>query len=463
MKNKNILALSFLALCLSACDDSSTNQQSDNHYLGESIAPAASKTLINGDLEVGKDRILKGWTTGGNLKLSTETQLLQSGENSIRITVSANSKAKTEFSQKIKVIKGGTYNFSMSVYHTGGGEAVAELHVGSEVTASNSNLVNQWQIITGTYTAATDATIDVRLNFLNTATYKEDIIVDNVVITTTTPPVVVIPPTGGTTPPIIVLPPEVNNYYSSINNQTGKALKTALFNIVSKHTTKGYKALWTFYINNSIDNYYEKDSSILDMYSEKVSSDDPYTFTAGTDQCGNYKGEGDCYNREHSFPKSWFGGSTGSAMGNDVHHIFATDGKVNSMRSNFPYGEVESATKTSMNGSKLGNAKAALGYTGTVFEPIDEFKGDFARAHFYMVTAYEDKLSSWTPTASSAEVLTFNTYPSFKPWVITMLKKWSKNDPVSQKEIDRNNAAQKYQGNRNPFVDHPEYIGKIWQ
>ncbi len=93
-----------------------------------------------------------------------------------------------------------------------------------------------------------------------------------------------------------------------------------------------------------------------------------------------YSGEGSCYNREHAFPRSWFGGAV-SPMNTDVHHVFATDGYVNGRRSSYPYGDVASATYTSSNGSKLGAGSSASGYTGTVFEPIDEFKGDFARAY----------------------------------------------------------------------------------
>ena len=252
------------------------------------------------------------------------------------------------------------------------------------------------------------------------------------------------------------------NYYDTITTQTGYSLKTALHNIINSHTAQGYSALWTFYEVNSLDTYYENDGSILDIYSENPNGVDSYNYTKVTDQCGTYRGEGDCYNREHSFPRSWFGGSV-EPMNSDVHFIFASDGYVNSKRSSYPYGEVGSATFTSNNGSKLGSATVTLGYNGTVFEPIDEFKGDLARAYFYMATRYENVIGSWqNNTTYSNAVLDGTSNHVFEPWQLDMLLRWHTNDPVSQKEINRNDAAFGHQGNRNPFIDHPEYVDAIW-
>ena len=251
-------------------------------------------------------------------------------------------------------------------------------------------------------------------------------------------------------------------YYQSITTQTGYSLKTALHNIIKNHTAQGYGAIWTFYANHSLDTYFENDGSILDIYSEKPFGSDSYSYTKVTNQCGSYSGEGDCYNREHSFPKSWFGGKI-EPMNSDIHHIFATDGFVNSKRSGFPFGEVASASFTSTNNSKLGSATSALGYNGTVFEPIDEFKGDLARAHLYMATRYENVIASWqTKSTYGDAILDGSSNKVFETWQLNMLLRWHANDPVSQKEIDRNEAAYTHQGNRNPFVDHPEYVGKIW-
>ena len=259
--------------------------------------------------------------------------------------------------------------------------------------------------------------------------------------------------TGGT---------DLTGYYASANGLTGYILKSELHNIIDGHNTRGYSALWTFYDANSRDVYFENDGTILDIYSENPNGTDPYSYTSTSDQCGSYSGEGSCYNREHSFPRSWFGGSV-EPMNSDVHHIFATDGYVNGRRSSYPYGEVGSATYTSQNGSKVGSAASGLGYSGTVFEPIDEFKGDLARAYFYMATRYEDVIANWESNSSySNAVLNGSSSQVFEAWFLNMLLSWHANDPVSQKEINRNEAAYTYQGNRNPFVDHPELVNSIW-
>jgi endonuclease I len=255
---------------------------------------------------------------------------------------------------------------------------------------------------------------------------------------------------------------DIPAYYSSVSGLTGYPLKTGLYQLIQGHTTQGYGAIWTFYANSERDTYYENDGSLLDIYSENPTTGDPYTYLTTNDQCGNYNSEADCYNREHSFPRSWFGGSI-EPMNSDIHHIFATDGYVNSKRGSFPYGEVGTASYTSSNGSKLGSAASSISFTGTVFEPIDEFKGDVARAHFYMATRYENSIASWEGNSTNSNsALAGNNSTVFEAWYLTMLKRWHTDDPVSQKEIDRNEAAQTYQGNRNPFVDYPGFVELIW-
>lgn len=256
--------------------------------------------------------------------------------------------------------------------------------------------------------------------------------------------------------------PTPTGYYVTTQGLSGYALKTELYNIIKNHSSQGYSAIWNFYDSSARDKYFENDNSILDMYSEKPNGNDSYTYTAVSDQCGTYNSEADCYNREHSFPKSWFGGTV-EPMNSDVHHIYATDGYVNSKRSNFPFGEVASATFTSTNGSKLGSAASSLNYSGTVFEPIDEFKGDFARAYFYMATRYQNVIGAWqNNTTASNAVLNGTSNQVFENWVVAMLLNWHNADPVSQMELDRNQAAFEFQGNRNPYIDHPEFVEMIW-
>lgn len=247
------------------------------------------------------------------------------------------------------------------------------------------------------------------------------------------------------------------NYYNGTAGLTGPALKTKLSQIIylAPNVYIGYSALWTAYYTTDRDTYYEADNTVLDIYTEVPNGPDFYTFNMGTNQCGQNGPEGTCYNREHIVPQSLFGSQ--NPMYSDIHFIRPTDSKVNGMRSNYPFGKVGSATYTSSNGSKLG-ASVSPGYSSTVFEPIDEFKGDIARMIFYFVTRYEDKLS----TFQSGNMLGNTTFPGLQAWEKDQLLAWHLQDPVSPTEIARNNASYTVQGNRNPFIDHPEYVTQIW-
>ncbi|MCX6328589.1 MAG: endonuclease [Bacteroidia bacterium] len=239
-------------------------------------------------------------------------------------------------------------------------------------------------------------------------------------------------------------------YYSSAEGLTGTALQQALHDIIDNHTVVSYADLWTYF--QSTDK--KSNGKVWDMYSDIPSGTPAYEFVFITNQCGSYNSEGDCYNREHSFPNSWFGGEV-YPMYSDLFHLYPTDGWVNNKRSNYPFGETNSATWTSTNGSKLGTCSVS-GYSGTVFEPIDDYKGDFARSFFYMAVRYYGEDSGWP---SESDMVT-GSQP--KTWSMNMLMEWDQGDPVSQKEKDRNEAVYLIQGNRNPFIDNASYANLIW-
>lgn len=247
---------------------------------------------------------------------------------------------------------------------------------------------------------------------------------------------------------------EPDGYYRSAEGKTGQALLKALEGIVGPHTTVSYDGLWTMYKYTDVGS----DGYILDMYSTTK-------FKPGTNQCGSYSKVGDCYNREHSFPKSWF--NDASPMVSDAFHIVPTDGYVNNQRSNYPFGVCANGTYLSATskGKPLGKLGKSTypGYSGTVFEPDDIYKGDFARIYFYMAAAYNSKIANW-----NSDMLAKNSYPVYTTWAINMLLEWSRLDAVSDKEVKRNqavydgNGGSLKQGNRNPFVDHPELAEYIW-
>jgi endonuclease I len=244
-----------------------------------------------------------------------------------------------------------------------------------------------------------------------------------------------------------------SGYYNTASG-TGYILKTQLYNKIKDHTNKGYDGLWTTYGTSDRDKFYENDNTILDIYSENPSNTDPYNYAYITKQCGTYISEGNCYNREHIVPQSVF--NSVNPMVADAHFIPPTDGKVNSQRANYPHGTVATVSWTSYNGSKLGES-AVSGYTGTVFEPIDEFKGDIARMYFYFATRYENTVANYSyPMFDGSSNKVFTTA------FINMLLTWHNQDPVSTYEISRNNAIYLRQGNRNPFIDNPSYVNAIW-
>ena len=239
-------------------------------------------------------------------------------------------------------------------------------------------------------------------------------------------------------------------YYDAAVNKSGNTLRVALHNIIKEHDTLSYNDLWQAFYTTDMRTDTNK---IWDIYSDRPGSSPYYYFSFGSSQCGSYSGEGDCYNREHSVPNSWFGGSV-APMYTDLFHLYPTDGFVNSKRGNLPIGKVTSASWTSTNGSKVGTSNIS-GYSGQVFEPIDSFKGDFARTYFYMAVCYMDK---------NLGVETQSNFSSgdLKPWAKQLLLQWAALDPVSRKEIDRNNAVYQLQHNRNPFIDYPELAEKIF-
>ena len=233
-------------------------------------------------------------------------------------------------------------------------------------------------------------------------------------------------------------------YYYLAQGKSKSDLKTALKNVSSPLSVLGYGGsgigfTWQgFYYTDR-----KADSTVVDMYSSIIRKQPDFNSVDGM-------------HIEHSFPKSWWGGYEYTAY-KDLFHLYPADGTTNSTKSNLPLGEV-SGTPTFDNGkSKIGKNGFGTAYSDYCFEPADEYKGDFARSYLYITTIYEDYAPLW-----QSPMLNNNTYPVWKPWAIELLKKWHTNDPVSQKELDRNEAIYAIQGNRNPFIDYPTLVNYIW-
>lgn len=253
-------------------------------------------------------------------------------------------------------------------------------------------------------------------------------------------------------------------FYNSANGLKDGALKDALKTLIRDHTAipygSGASSTWgVFFYSDRNDEGY-----MMDMYCDDWS----YVSNPG-DVAGG------C-NIEHSFAKSWWGGDKNDAY-KDCYHLNPSNSTANSARSNYPLGVPESNLKDNTGSLKVGKMHhPTKDVDFWVFEPKDEYKGDFARAYFYMATCYghwsngeiDDVLSQYNgwrvdnAQVGSKYAMQNDNYLEFQPWEQEILIQWHRQDPVSEKEIKRMDAVSNFQHNRNPFIDYPYLAEFIW-
>ena len=239
--------------------------------------------------------------------------------------------------------------------------------------------------------------------------------------------------------PFLLLAQLAPGYYNNAEGKKDALLKTALHTIIRPHTQLEYYSSSTHF--RSTD--WHPEGYFWDMYSRERRS-----------SWSNL-------NREHSMPKSWWSPQPEYTVAySDLHNLYPSNIEANSAKSNYPLGVVGTVYEFDNGTSKVG-PNTYPGYSGAVFEPANEYKGDFARTYMYMVTCYEDYAMNWRSTGTES-MLYQNSYPVFKPYAVSILMKWHRDDPVSQKEIDRNNAVHAIQGNRNPYIDYPLLAEFLW-
>ncbi len=245
---------------------------------------------------------------------------------------------------------------------------------------------------------------------------------------------------------LVVCATAQKEYYTSVDGvKGGAALKTALYNLIKEHKVIGYgsgeSSTWgAFYTTDAVVENGRR--RVLDMYSNEKR----YFGSKGSAVSG--------MNIEHSVAKSWWGGNKNNAYC-DIHHLNPSDQNANSRKSNYPLGELTSVSWE--NGVTFVGKANIDGSSMNAYEPCDEYKGDFARVFMYMFTCYQDL--RWEYTWMNYEK---STYPTLKPWAVELLLKWHRQDPVSEKEVNRNNAVYAVQGNRNPYVDYPQLADYVW-
>ena len=230
-------------------------------------------------------------------------------------------------------------------------------------------------------------------------------------------------------------------YYSNANGKSAAALKTALYKIMGNPSVKSYSSLWDWYY----DTDRLSDNQVIDRYS--------YTKRYFTERGNQPSG----MNKEHGIAQSWWGGGT-TGIGADLHHVLPSESEANSRKSNYGMGVVTNQTWTN-DCIKVGKGTAGNNGTIQLWEPADEWKGDFARMYFYIVTAYEEKS---LVQKEGANTMMNNTYPKLQQWAYELYIKWSHDDPIDEQEITRNEIVYGIQGNRNPFIDFPGLERYIW-
>jgi endonuclease I len=248
------------------------------------------------------------------------------------------------------------------------------------------------------------------------------------------------------------------SYYYTLEGKDAATLKTALHDIICQDTThylnygSGPGYTWQGFYSTDRD---PSNNLVIDMYSANLRYFDVNYVALG------YKGFGMTIQIEHSVPKSWWGCDIDhpDCAAKDLNHLYPSDGTYNNYKSNYPLGVVTGTLAHTNGVSKIGIG-TYTGYSGTVFEPADQYKGDFARSYFYVATAYQHYVNKWAATPEN--MMEADTYPTLKPWAIQLLLEWNRLDPVSDKERTRVENVFAIQRNRNPFIDHPELIEYIW-
>lgn len=235
-----------------------------------------------------------------------------------------------------------------------------------------------------------------------------------------------------------------SGYYSSLNGKSEASLKSAIHLLLYNHT--------------KVSSY-----SDLPKYFQRTDVHKDITDNRGNPMWWDMYAEIPLYtpsfsglNREHAFPKSWWGGDSSTPAYTDLNHLYPSEKEANTAKSNFPLG-VCSSTSFNNGISKVGPPVTGQGGgAAKVFEPANEYKGDLARAYFYMVCCYQNLTWKYTYMVQQ------NTYPTLNSYAINLLLQWHRQDPPSQKEYDRNEEIYKIQNNRNPFIDYPDLAEYLW-
>lgn len=236
------------------------------------------------------------------------------------------------------------------------------------------------------------------------------------------------------------------SYASSLQGLKGAALKAQLHTIMQPTTILDYGsgsgATWSGFYQT------DRDPETNECYNRYSSQ--KFYFTSSTSAPSGM-------NIEHSFPKSWWGGTKNNAY-KDLYHLYPTDASANSDKSNYAMGVVTNVKSSEEGYDKVGTG-TINGVSGvSCWEPGDQYKGDFARSYMYMAIVY----SNLTFVKVGLQTMANEDYPGLKSWASSLYIAWGKQDLVDALERNRNNAVAKIEGNRNLLVDYPYLADYVW-
>ena len=235
---------------------------------------------------------------------------------------------------------------------------------------------------------------------------------------------------------------DLDEYYSSANRLSGDSLKAELNSIIRDHNRYSYNCVWTALAETDADE--EKADSVIGIYTRR-SIERLDRVCVGNDT-------GDAWNREHVWAKSHGFPNEGQHAYTDIHHLLPADSSVNNDRGNDDF---------KLGGTPNDECVGCIKGDGT-FEPPDAVKGQIARIMFYMDTRYEGNDESRTGTPDLKLVDKATDVGESKFGFLSDLLEWHCKFPVTERERRRNNIVQTWQGNRNPFIDRPEFVKSIW-
>jgi len=241
------------------------------------------------------------------------------------------------------------------------------------------------------------------------------------------------------TPPPPIVPVGKDAYWADVDLSSTLTIQARLKQGAVVLT---YGDLWGVYSSAWVDLPGKCQNSVFDIFSNKC-------WLPRTEQCGSGQSliyEGECYNREHSWPKSWWGGVRNAAW-NDVYHVFPADGTVNRIRSNHPFDFVNDPVVVTSAGHKRGPCTTVGAPNGECFEPNDAMKGMLARGHFWVTTRYEGEIANW----------------ELDGWKVPVLLRWNAEHPPEAWEVELNDRLEGLQGNRNPFIDFPSLADNLFR